>query len=257
MPSAFSSDVTRSSGITASILELLDRVTVRRVSSEDVTDPVYRLRYEAYRREGFIPENELGITKDAFDDSSNVLVFGVEIDGKLASSIRMHFVSPNCRVSPSLGIWPDVLGGLLDQGKSYIDPSRFTASQKAREAYATFLPYLTLRPVVMACYHLGAHYCISSVRREHAAFYRRVFGSVQMAGTGNWGELTFPVNLYAADLAVRMEATLRRFPFFRSTEEERQALLGSRVGNAIRSTAREAMRTAFTDRDLQNMPLMG
>ena len=52
-----------------SLIDLLDRVHYRRVSADEQLDPVYRLRYEAYRREDFIPINSQGITRDAYDDA--------------------------------------------------------------------------------------------------------------------------------------------------------------------------------------------
>ena len=54
-----------------SLIDLLDRVHYRRVSVEEQFDPVYKLRYEAYRREDFIPINSQQITRDKFDDAPN------------------------------------------------------------------------------------------------------------------------------------------------------------------------------------------
>ncbi|HLV84692.1 MAG TPA: hypothetical protein VKY62_13060, partial [Devosia sp.] len=53
------------------LIDLLDRVEYRRVSLDQQFDPVYRLRYEAYRREDFIPINSQQITRDAYDDAEN------------------------------------------------------------------------------------------------------------------------------------------------------------------------------------------
>ena len=60
------SAVTQTTGATSqfalTLIDLLDRVRYRRVSPQDQLDPVYRLRYEAYRREDFIPINAQEIT---------------------------------------------------------------------------------------------------------------------------------------------------------------------------------------------------
>lgn len=226
------------------LTDLLERVSYRRVSVEDQLDPVYRLRYEAYRREDFIPINSQQITRDAYDDAENCYCFGVYIDDRLVSSIRLHLATPQQRISPSLGIWPEVLGAILDKGETYLDPSRFTADRDASLAIPA-LPYLTLRIGVMASVHFGATYCLSSVRPEHAAFYKRVFGSTQLAGEGHWGELAFPVCLYATYLPVTLPRIVSRYPFFLSTAEERAALfespaaMGQRI---VRPTARIAQR---------------
>lgn len=225
-----------------SLIDLLDRVHYRRVSVDEQFDPVYRLRYEAYRREEFIPVNSQQITRDAYDDAPNCYCFGVYIDDKLVSSIRLHIATAEEPTSPSRKIWPDVLGKIIADGGSYVDPSRFTADHEASLAYPA-LPYLTLRMAVMACEHFNTTHCISSVRPEHGPFYRRVFGLEQMAGEGYWGELTFPVCLFGARVPVIYDRIMNRFPFFMSTPEERTALFANKEGvPAIAPTARQAHR---------------
>lgn len=225
-----------------SLIDLLDRVRYRRVSPAEQTDPVYRLRYEAYRREGFIPINSQQTTRDSYDDAGNCHCFGVYIDDQLVSSIRLHIATQADRTSPSHKIWPDVLGSIIDQGGSYVDPSRFTADHDASLAFPA-LPYLTLRMAVMACEHFNTTHCISSVRPEHGPFYRRVFGLEQMAGIGYWGELTFPVCLFGARVPVIYDRIMDRFPFFMSTPKERAALFGNEGEMpAINPTARQAQR---------------
>src|SRR5690606_19770750 len=143
----------------ATLLDLLDRVEVRRVSPDDQFDPVYRLRYEAYRRENFIPINSQRITRDQYDDAENCYCFGVYIDNKLVSSIRLHVASPDNPTSPSAAIWPSILGDFVGQGQIYVDPSRFTADHDATLAFPA-LPYLTLRTAVMASMQFGVIYYI-------------------------------------------------------------------------------------------------
>jgi hypothetical protein len=232
----------RTSRFATTLIDLLDRVRYRRVSPDEQFDPVYRLRYEAYRREEFIPVNSQQQTRDEYDNATNCHCFGVYIDDELVSSIRLHIVNAVDRTSPSAAIWPDVLEGILAKGETYIDPSRFTADREASLAFPA-LPYLTLRLGVMASEHFGATYCLSSVRPEHAPFYKRVFGSTQLAGEGHWGELSFPVCLYATYLPVTLPRIIERYPFFMSTPEERQALFGQAAGiPAINPTARQAQR---------------
>lgn len=225
----------------SALIDILDQVEYRRVSLSEQFDPVYRLRYEAYRREDFVPINSQQITRDAYDDADNCYCFGVYIAGELVSSIRFHHVTPQNRTSPSRTIWPEVLDPVLDRGDSYIDPSRFTADHDASLAIPA-LPYLTLRIVAMASVHFSARYTISSVRPEHAAFYRRVFKSQRLADERFWGELRFPVCLYAADVPKIQDGVFDRFPFFMSTSQEREALFGFDEGpkRIIAPTARQA-----------------
>lgn len=223
-------------------MDLLDRVQYRRAALEEPFDPVYRLRYEAYRREDFIPANSERIAGDPYDRSPNVMCFGVYIDDRLVSSIRLHHVTPSERSSPSRLIYQDVLDPLLDAGKSYIDPSRFTADHEATLAYPA-LPFLTLRIASMASVHFRVDYCLSSVRPEHAAFYRRVFMSRQIGGIRYYPGLHFPVVCYAADVPVIRERVHARYPFLMATDEEHQALFDAPNGAVrpfVRPTARQA-----------------
>lgn len=223
------------------LMDILDRVEYSRVSMVAIDHPVYRLRYEAYRREESVPFNDAGVVIDDLDEAPNGMSFGVHIDGELVSSIRLHHLSAKHRMSPSMKVCPDVLGPLLDRGERFIDPSRFTADYEASLAYPA-LPFLTLRIAVMAAVHFDADCCLALVRPEHTAFYRRVFGSEEMCQTRRYPGLAFPVGLYGAYVATKLPATLRRYPFFRSTEDERLKLFTPESGNlsAIAPTARLA-----------------
>lgn len=221
------------------LIDLLDRVSYRRVSLSDQFDPVYRLRYEAYRREEFVPINSQRVTVDPYDYSPNVYCYGVYIDEALVSSVRFHHVTPQVQDSPGRSVWPEVLDPVLADGGSYIDPSRFTADHEASLAYPA-LPFLTLRVVVMAAIHFRARYVLSAVREEHGAFYKRVFSAMQMGEPRNFAELTFPMVLYMADVPLIQDQVFSRYPFFRSTAEERTALFEGQHTRAIRSSVRQA-----------------
>lgn len=231
------------------LIDLLDRVEYRRVSVDDQFDPVYRLRYEAYRREEFIPINSQMVVRDEFDDLPNAHCFGIYIDNELVSSLRLHHLTPAFRTSPSHSVFTDILDPILDKGHTILDPGRFTADHEASLAYPA-LPFLTLRVGVMAIRHFGVKYALSSVRPEHGAFYKRVFGSVPMSEPRYYHGLTFPMVLYACDLLSDWDKFLGRYPFFRSTQEERDMLF-EQVGRApmlkVKPTARVAQRLAELD----------
>lgn len=191
----------------------------------DVTDnPIYRLRYEAYRREESVPMNDAGIVVDDLDATPNGMSFGVHIDGELVSSIRLHHLTPEQRHSPSMEVFPDILTPMLERGDTFIDPSRFTADYEASLAYPA-LPFLTLRIAVMATVHFDATMCLAIVRPEHTAFYRRVFQSESMSDVRPYPGLAFPVTLYGARVEEhRHRSIFTRYPFFMSTPEERHRL---------------------------------
>ena len=228
------------------LIDLLDRVEYRRISADDQFDPVYRLRYEAYRREDFIPINSAHLCRDEFDSLPNVYSFGIYIDNELVSSVRFHHLTREFRKSPSHSVFGDIVDPMLDAGHVVLDPGRFVTDYEASLAYPA-LPFLTLRIPTIAVLHFGAKYCLNSVRPEHGAFYRRVYRSVALSEPRYYHGLTFPMVLHACDLLSFYDDLLRRYPFFRSTAEERAALFGpegrTRI-SVVRPSVRLAQRLA-------------
>lgn len=214
-----------SSRFATSLMDILERVEYRRVNLEEQFDPVYRLRYEAYRREDVIPENSEQMARDHLDFTPNAMCYGVYIDGTLVSSIRLHHVTPDQRHSPGRKMYQDVLDAVLDGGATYIDPSRFAADREATLAFPA-LPFLTLRIAAMACEYFEATYCLASVQDAHAAFYKRVFGAREMAGYAIYPGVTVPVKLYIAEVSEIRNRVADRFPFFMSTPQEREKMFG-------------------------------
>ena len=223
MSVAFQNQPAPASRFAGTLIDILDRVEYRRVRPDEQFDPVYRLRYEAYRREEFVPFSPGGMVRDEFDDLPNAYCYGIYIDGQLVSSLRFHHLTREFRTSPSYSVFPDVLDPLLDKGESCIDPGRFTSDYDASLAYPA-LPFLTLRIAVMATKYFDVKYCLSSVRPEHAAFYRRVFRSTRLAEARFYHGLNFPMEMWACDCPVVYPDLLKRYPFFMSTEEERRRL---------------------------------
>lgn len=239
---AASAPVTRFAG---ALMDVLDRVEYSRVRTDAINNPVYKLRYEAYRREDFVPFNDAGVVVDDLDSKPNAMCFGVHIDGELVSSIRLHHLSSRHPYSPSMSVYPDLLGPLLEQGQHFIDPSRFTADYEASLAYPA-LPFLTLRTAVMATIHYRADTCLALVRPEHAAFYKRVFGSEKMSDARSYPGLAFPVCLFGARVeSSRYQLIFSRFPFFLSTLEERDKLFGPAADGDGTERVGASSRTAY------------
>ena len=209
------------------LADIVDHLSYRRVRLEDIKEPIYRLRYDAYRREEFVPINDQRIVEDKFDSANNTWCFGVYIRDELVSSLRIHHVSPKDTTSPSGELWPDVLSPIFEAGMSYIDPTRFTADHEASLAYPV-LPFLTLRIATMASDYFDVDYCTGAVRQEHGAFYRRVFRSEHRGGDRYVNGINFPMHLYVADVRETRQQVYRRFPILQSTPEEREALFSEK-----------------------------
>src|SRR5215469_13722570 len=78
-----------SSSLIDRIAQLLQRVDYRRADSPGEREAIFRLRYEAYLREGEIGPVPSKRFTDHVDDEPNTFNFGVYLDGVLAGAIRL------------------------------------------------------------------------------------------------------------------------------------------------------------------------
>jgi hypothetical protein len=108
---------------------LTARIECRRAHTSEERQAIYRLRYQAYLRDGTISANPFGRFADAADDAENAYLFGFYIDGKLASSLRLHIGSKEHPEVPSIQVFPDILRPLLDAGRVIIDITYFVADE--------------------------------------------------------------------------------------------------------------------------------
>src|SRR4051794_6304948 len=153
---------------------LLERVDYRLAETEAEKEAIYRLRYRAYLHEGAIEPRADQRLSDRFDDLPNSWIFGVYLGGKLTSSLRISVATPENDDTPAVEAFRDLLEPELARGKVIVDPNRFVADPVRRTQYPE-LPYITLRLAYVACTHFMADIGTATVRKEHQAFYRRVF----------------------------------------------------------------------------------
>ena len=213
------------SSFSARVMNLLERVDYRLALTDEEKQEIYHLRYNAYLREGAISPNFARRLSDEYDDLDNSWVFGVFVDGHLASSIRLNVSSAAYPRSPALATFNDVLGAELAAGKIIVDPTRFVVDHRFSRLYPD-LRYATTRIAWMAMAFFNGDLLLASVRSEHQAFYRRVFGHEVVCDPRPYHTLLKPLSLMVCDYARQREAVPQRFPFFRSTYFERRMLFG-------------------------------
>jgi hypothetical protein len=207
------------------VSNLLQRVDYRPAITDEDKEQIYRLRYDAYIREGTISPSFGKRLSDKYDDLDNAWIFGVYVDGQLASSIRLNVSSSICPDLPGLMVFPDIIGPEIEAGKTIIDPTRFVVDQAAARQYPE-LPYVTVRVGWMAGDFFVADAILATVRAEHQAFYRRVFGHRLMCEPRPYPSLTKPISLMSLDYFGMKDRVHHRYPFFRSTYFERRMLFG-------------------------------
>lgn len=211
---------------------------------------IFRLRHEAYLREGAIRPSATGLFTDPVDDQPNCFLIGVHFEGRLAGSIRLNVTLPGCRALPTVQVFPDLLAPELEAGTMMVDPTRFVGDRELSREMPE-LPYLTLRAAWLAMEHFDAEVMLGAIRAEHMPFYRRLWNVVTVCDPRPYPLLAKPVGLTVVPYRSVRASVLERLPFFRSTREEREALFGpalaprlDRAGTPAILTGRQALTTA-------------
>ena len=211
------------SKFTESVWRLLERLDCRRAETAEERDAIFRLRYQAYLREGAILPNSSKLFADHYDGMDNAYLFGLYLEGVLASSIRIQLGSRQHPYSPSLDAFRDVLQPKLDGGNVIIDATRFVVDDGLAKRFRA-LPYATVRLNWLAAGYFANGYSLAAVRPEHAPFYRRTFGLRLICEARAYPNLTKPLCLLASDYETVADYVHRRYPFFHSTFFERRTL---------------------------------
>ncbi|HEY7846528.1 MAG TPA: hypothetical protein VID30_22945 [Bradyrhizobium sp.] len=203
---------------------LFDRIDYRLIETPEEKDLIYLMRYRAYLHGGLISPSETRRVTDRYDNSPNVWIFGIFVDGELCGSFRLHVLTSAWRDSYTTELFGDVLHERLDRGEVFVDPARFTADPEKARRFPE-LPYLTVRLAYMACDYFNADTGLAMVRTDHQAFYRRVLLSETISEPRPFpGWDTKKVILMASDFRRVREKILARFPIMRSNAFERRML---------------------------------
>ncbi|WP_342362343.1 N-acyl amino acid synthase FeeM domain-containing protein [Terrarubrum flagellatum] len=216
----------KSTEFSVRVRDFVERLDCRLARTLDEREAIFRLRYDAYVREGTIEPNKSKLFKDRYDDLPNAYNFGCYFDGVMVSSLRLHVGSPRHPVTPSVSVFSDILGPEIDTGKVLIDPTRFVADPLLAREYP-YLPQATVRLPFLACEHFNADIGLAACREEHRAFYKRMFFLHQDGEPRPYPPLTKPIALLRFDYRETREKVIARHPFMASTAAERERLFGA------------------------------
>jgi len=222
-------------GFSERIAQLLDRIDCRPAESDADREAIFRLRYEAYRREGAIAPRLPGTFADPYDDTDNVWLFGLYLDEQLASSIRIHVASRKHPQFSSFEVFADLLEPELNAGKIIIDPTRFVTDRNLSRLHRG-LPHITLRLCWLAAKYFNADHFLVAIRPEHQAFYRRTFQHQLICGPRPYPLLSKPISLMTVHYTSVAPDVHRRYPFFRSSLFERRTLFDQIVSTQFSSS---------------------
>ena len=142
--------------------------------------------------------------------------------------------------TPAVDAFPELLEPELAKGKLIVDPNRFVADPNLEKRIPE-LPYLTVRLGYVACGYFQADIGTATVRKEHQAFYRRVFLQNPLCDPRPYPSLIKPLSLMAADYPLVRDRIFQRYPYFRSTLAEGKRLFAG--GEALLAAARPELAT--------------
>jgi hypothetical protein len=205
------------------VAQLLARIDCRRADTGEQREAIFRLRYQAYMREGAISPNSSGVFSDHYDETENAYLFGVYIDGALASSVRLHVASREHPDFTSLEVSYDLLEPKVDKDEVLVDSTHLVADEGLSRIHRE-LPYATLRLCVLAAEHFRVDQLLAPVRAEHQGFYRRAFNYRLINEPRSYPHLAKPLGVMMVHYPTAAEQLYRRYPFFRSTVFERRKL---------------------------------
>jgi len=214
------------------LLGVLDRVEYRRVETSEDMEDVARIRYKAYKMADILTLEGSTLIDD-IDFDPQAYIFGVYYEERLISTVRIHHVTPDHRVSSSGTVFPDQINAFLDAGMSLIDPVRFAADpQIMREMPA--IPYLTLRIATMASDYFNTDRVLQLVSPQHSAFYRRVFLADEIVEPRkNCGKYNIDLTLLATRVKEVLPKLYVRYPFFKSEAFERRMMFSRQTPSGI------------------------
>lgn len=189
------------------------------VDSDDLKREIYAMRYDAFRRDHAIPEREDGLFIDFYDSLPNCYPFLIRYRDETVASIRLHVVSPEFRKSPSMDVFPDILGPMIEEGHTVIDPGRFVTTHMAMLRVPE-LAYIALRVPSMASLAFEAKYCFIAVREDYIRFYKRALNAVQLCEPRPYPELRYRVCAMRVDVPDVREELADRYGHFRTPLDE-------------------------------------
>jgi hypothetical protein len=220
------------------VLRLLERVEHRVAKAPAEREAAFRLRSEAYQKNGVLQRSDGGRLYDPwYDDAPNAWITTTFIDDELAGTVRVNLGFDGNAILPGLQVFSDILGPKLAARQVIAEFTRLAARLSLSSIYPE-LAYVIMRPAFMAAEHFDADFAIGTPREEHMAFYRRTFGATPWCQPRDYPGVTAQIACVGADYRLGRKMIESRYPFYKSEPSEREALFGPGRGPSSRSVAR-------------------
>ncbi len=221
-------------GFSEQVLRFLERVEHRVAAATWEREAAFQLRCEAYRRAGFLKSRDIDKIYDPrYDDDPFGWTTMTFVDGELAGTVRVNVGSDEHAVLPGLQVYGDVLLPKLRARHVIVEFTRLAAKHPLSSLFPQ-LAYVIMRPGYMAAEHFDADFAVASPRADHIAFYRRTLGAAVWCSPRDYPGLTAKFACMCVDYRATRNRVEARYPFYKSTPAEREALFGLRKDNLER-----------------------
>jgi len=208
------------------VLRLLERVEHRVARAPAEREAAFRLRSEAYQKNGVLQRSDGDRLYDPrYDDAPNAWITTTFIDGELAGTVRVNLGVDEYAILPGLQVFSDILGPKLVARQVIAEFTRLAARLSLSSIHPE-LAYIIMRPAFMAAEHFDADFAIGTPRAEHMAFYRRTFGATPWCPPRDYPGVTAKIACVGADYRFGRIMIESRYPFYKSEPSEREALFG-------------------------------
>jgi hypothetical protein len=208
------------------VLRFLQRVEHRIARTDSDREAAFQLRYDAYLRNELLDQRaDRRIFDPRYDVADNAWITLTFVDGELAATTRLNLGIGEDAILPSLAVYPDVVAPRLQAGFMLLETTRLAANIQI-SASNPELAYVAVRPGYMAAAHFDIDFAVASPRREHMAFYRRVFQFVLWCEPRPYPGLTAKFGCMGMDFREMRARVEERYAFFKSDPAEREALFG-------------------------------
>jgi hypothetical protein len=154
---------------------------------------IFKLRYDAFTRDGLIRENPYGSLSDWQDDDPATTTYGVTLKGKLVATIRLCMVGAEARDCMTHAEFAEIIDPILERGETIADGSRLAVLCDDPATRRRVLVY-TLGIAVGYAREHGANLGMMLARHQHASFYERC-GFEQIFGPCAYEESLVPLTL--------------------------------------------------------------
>jgi len=216
-------------GFSDRVLKFMERIEHRIAKTEYERKEVFRLRYDAYARNDLLKPKPDGRLFDRYDNCANAWITMTFVDGELAGSVRVSVGIGADADLPCVRVYPEVVTPRLRAGQLVVEFTRLAAKLSLSSAHPE-LAYVIMRPAYMAAEHFNADVAIATPRIEHMAFYRRIFGAEQWCPPREYPGLTAKFGCMGANFRLARKAVEARYPFYKSSTIEREALFAASEG---------------------------